>query len=121
MDLSLERSELAILVLHLNIMRKAIKKGFKANYGHFEGRNKLKLYDSLKERFESQLNEETDPIYFDLNAQEVDMLHSFMYWYVSKIKSSAKEQGANAAQDEQIAILEAINIKAHILVESAAI
>lgn len=40
MHITLERSEMAILVLHMNIMRKAIKKGFKTNYGALEGRRK---------------------------------------------------------------------------------
>jgi hypothetical protein len=69
MDIVLERSELAILVLHMNIMRKPkpIKKGFKSNYGHFEGRKKLKEYDELKELFMNELKENIDPVTFDLN------------------------------------------------------
>jgi hypothetical protein len=109
MKLTLERSELAILVLHMNIMRKPIKKGFKKNYGHFEGRKMIKEYDALKEQLEGELSEETDIIHFDLNEQITNMLHSFLKWYVLEIKLSAEVQGANDESDEQILILEKIN------------
>jgi hypothetical protein len=117
MDLVLERSELAILVLHMNIMRKPIKKGFKSNYGQLEGRKKVKEYDELKERFQEELNEETDPIYFNLEEQEISMLHSFLNWYVLEIQLSAEEQRASIENDEQIAILESINNKVNTIAE----
>jgi hypothetical protein len=107
MKLLLERSELAILVLHMNIMRKPIKKGFKLNYGHFEGRKMIKEYDALKEELEDELNEEIELVNFELNEQETN--HSFLKWYVLEIKLSAEVQGAIVERDEQILILEKIN------------
>jgi hypothetical protein len=109
MKLSLDRSELAILVLHMNIMRKPIKKGFKSNYGHFEGRKMIKEYDALKEQLEHELNEEIELVNFEFNEQETNMLYSFLKWYVLEIKLSAEVQGANVERDEQILILEKIN------------
>jgi hypothetical protein len=120
MELCLERSELAILVLHMNIMRKPIKKGFKSNYGHFEGRKKLKEYDELKETFMNELQESIDPVTFDLNNLELNMLQSFLNWYVLEIKISAESQGANVEKDEQIVILDDINNKVNVLVLAAA-
>lgn len=117
MNLTLERSELAILVLHMNIMRKSIKKGFKTNYGQFEGRRKLKEYDQIKDRFMNQLNEETDPICFVLEDSEINMLHSFINWYVLEIKLSAEVQKASIENDEQIEILESINCKVNMIVD----
>jgi hypothetical protein len=114
--LTLERSELAILVLHMNIMRKPVKKGFKSNYGQFEGRKKIKEYDELKERFQDELNEEVDPVCFVLEEQEVTMLHSFINWYVLEIKLSAEEQKARIETDEQIMILDNVNKKVNNLV-----
>lgn len=109
MKLTLERSELTILVFHMNIMRKPIKKGFKSNYGHFEGRKMIKEYDALKEQLEDELNEEIELVNFEFNEQETNMLHSFLKWYVLEIKLSAEAQGANVERDEQILILEKIN------------
>jgi hypothetical protein len=120
MELCLERSELAILVLHMNIMRKPIKRGFKSNYGHFEGRKKLKEYDELKEMFMNELQENNDPVTFDLNNLELNMLQSFLNWYVLEIKISAETQGANVEKDEQIVILDDINKKVNVLVQAAA-
>jgi hypothetical protein len=109
MKLLLERSDMAILVLHMNIMCKPIKKGFKSNYGHFEGRKMIKEYDALKERLEDELNEEIELVNFEFNEQETNMLHSFLKWYVLEIKLSAEVQGAIVKCDEQILILEKIN------------
>lgn len=117
MNLILERSELAILVLHMNIMRNPIKKGFKSNYGPFEGRKKLRLYDEIKERFQDNLSEEIDPVLIDLNEQELIMLKSFVNWYVFEIKLSAEEKGSNIEKEEQIMILESINRKLNKLAE----
>jgi hypothetical protein len=119
LKINLERSELAILVLHMNLMRKAIKKGFKSNYGLLEGRKKIKLYDSIKERFESELKEHTeeelelqnDVIDFVLVDEEINMTSSFLTWYLEEIKKSAKVQGVMPNKDEQISILMEINEK----------
>jgi hypothetical protein len=117
MNITLERSELAILVLHMNIMRKPIKKGFKANYGHFESRKRLKTYDVIKERFETELNEEIDPILFELTEPELNMLHSFINWYVQEIQKSAANQSADITKDEQIEILVSIQNKVNMLID----
>ena len=120
MELTLERSELAILVLHMNIMRKSIKKGFKSNYGQFEGRKKIKEYDQLKERFTEELKEETDPVCFVLEDDpEMTMLHSFINWYVLEIQVSAEEQNVSTNNDEQVAILESIHKKVNLVVNEA--
>jgi hypothetical protein len=117
LKINLERSELAILVLHMNLMRKAIKKGFKSNYGLLEGRKKIKLYDSIKERFESELKEHTEEELelqndvFVLVDEEINMTSSFLTWYLEEIKKSAKVQGVMTNKDEQISILMEINEK----------
>jgi hypothetical protein len=115
LGINLERSELAILVLHMN---KAIKKGFKSNYGLLEGRKKIKLYDSIKERFESELKDHTeelelknDAIDFVFVDDEINMTSSFLTWYLEEIKKSAKSQGVMTNKDEQISILVDINEK----------
>jgi hypothetical protein len=115
----LERSELAILVLHMNIMRKSIKKGFKANYGLLEGRRKLGVFDELKDLFVNELNENIDPIEFDLSDQEFDMLHSFINFYVQEIQKSAESQQVDIVNDEQILFLIEIRKKVNALLETA--
>jgi hypothetical protein len=117
MNITLERSELAILVLHMNIMRKPIKKGFKANYGHFENRRHIKIYDDLKGRLEQELNEEIDPISMDVDEQELNMLHSFVNWYIQEIEKSAATQKADITKDEQIEILVSIQNKVNMIID----
>jgi hypothetical protein len=124
LKINLERSELVILVLHMNVMRKAIKKGFKSSYGLLEGRKKVKLYDTIKERFESELKEHTeevdqqnDAIQFVLIDDEINMISSFLTWYLEEIKKSAKAQGVMTNKDEQISILMDINEKLNSSIE----
>jgi hypothetical protein len=125
LKINLERSELTILVLHMNVMRKAIKKGFKSNYGLLEGRKKVKLYDIIKERFESELKEHTeeevdqqnDAIQFVLIDDEINMISSFLTWYLEELKKSAKVQGVMTNKDEQISILMDINEKLNSSIE----
>jgi hypothetical protein len=126
LKMKLERSELAILVLHMNVMRKAIKKGFKASYGLLEGRRKVKLYDSVKSRLEIEfkqhtnenLNPQSDVINFVLIDDEINMISSFLNWYVEEIKKSANIQGVMTDKDEQISILVGINLKLNSSIES---
>ncbi|MGG5253520.1 hypothetical protein ACQYAD_08495 [Neobacillus sp. SM06] len=119
MELSLERSEIAILVLHMNIMRKPIKKGFKSNYGLKEGRRLIKEYDSLKLQLEDKINQEEETQIFIWNENEINMLRSFLNWYVLEISSSAETQGANIENDEQFKILTGIHNKVNRTVEMA--
>jgi hypothetical protein len=121
LNIELERSELAILVLHMNVMRKPIKKGFKSNYGHFEGRKMIKKYDEVKERFENELKEEShlesEVLPFVLIDDEINMLSSFLTWYVEEIQKSAKQQGAKTNEDEQVMILVEVNQKLNSSIE----
>lgn len=118
MILVFTREELATLVLHMNIMRHNIKKGFKSNYGRSEGKEKLKIYDDLKGSFGSDLEEEEKSFYdFNVEPEEMNMLHSFLNWYVEEIKLSAEDQGADIEKDEQIKILDRLNIKISNVVE----
>lgn len=116
MELTLERPELAILVLHMNLMRKSIRKGFKANYGHSEGRSMLNVFDGLKTLFENELTDDLGDICFNLEEPQNVMLQSFMNWYVVEVKLSAEIKGENIEQNEQISILESINNKVNMIV-----
>ncbi|WP_313799093.1 hypothetical protein [Cytobacillus sp.] len=114
------RVELATLVLHMNIMRHNIKKGFKSNYGRSEGKEKLNVYDGIKERLGSDLEGEEKGFYeFEIDEVEMNMLHSFLNWYVEEIKLSAEDQGADIEKDEQIKILDRLSVKISNIIEMA--
>jgi len=49
--LELNQFELSTLLLHMNVMRNNVKKGFKSNYGSAEGKRMIKVFDEIKERF----------------------------------------------------------------------
>lgn len=119
LELTLERHQLAILVLHMNIMRKSVKKGFKANYGLLEGRKKLKLFEKVKEKLAEEIdNEEVDIFIFDLLAEEVDMLSSFLNWYVQELELQAEVDGLKTDNNEILNVLREVRDKAFILDEA---
>lgn len=109
MNLTLKGSELTVFVLHLNIMRKTLKKGFKANYGSLEGKRMIKLYDSIKERLETDLEliEEVNLFTYDLAPEEINMLQQFTTWYVNEIKVSVDTE-KDIMTNEQLIVLEEI-------------
>lgn len=118
MILKLEKLELSSLILHMNVMRNSIKKGFKSNYGRIEGKRMLKVFDGIKECFSSEFASEDKECYeFTFESGEMDMLHSFIAWYVQEIKLSAEMQGAGIEKDEQVAVLDKLNIKIKEIVE----
>ncbi|USK56390.1 hypothetical protein LIS82_07935 [Cytobacillus solani] len=41
----------------------------------------------------------------------MNMLHSFLNWYVEEIKLSAEDQGAEIEKDEQVKILDRLSVK----------
>lgn len=109
MNLTLKGSELTVYVLHLNVMRKTLKKGFKANYGSLEGKRMIKLYDSIKERLETDLEliEEVNLFTYDLAPEEINMLQQFTTWYVNEIKVSIDTE-KDIMTNEQLIVLEEI-------------
>lgn len=118
LELKLERHQLAILILHMNIMRKSIKKGFKATYGYLEGRKKIKLFDKVKEKLSEDIdNEEVDIFIFELLADEVDMLSSFLRWYVLELELSAEIEGLNTENNEILTVLREVRDKVFVLDE----
>lgn len=113
--LQLNKPELAMLLLHMSIMRLTIKKGLKSNYGLLEGRKKVKIYDSIKKVISAHYEDieelEIEHCNIDLNAEQVDMLSSFMNWYVQELKLSAEDEGYKHEGNETLKILETIKEK----------
>ena len=103
----LERSELAVLVLHLNAMRNNIKKGFKRNYGLLEGKKKIKLYDEMKESFSLTFEQENENG-TELDQEQLDMLQSFLEWYIEELSLEAEDEGMNYKENESIQALERV-------------
>jgi hypothetical protein len=112
--LALNHPDIAVMVLHMNFMRPTIKKGFKANYGRSEGKEKLKVYDEVKEKIvnEFEANEHAEEHEIELTEQQIDMLHSFINWYVSELKKDGDHKDNDILQS-----LERIKEKINILIE----
>lgn len=100
--MKLTSEELAILVLHLNLMRKAIKKGFKKTYGMFGYKAQMKIYDGILE-YLSELDIEQDQKLM-LSDEHHEMLVSFLEWYKDELA-----RGMDANDKDQVNALEVLN------------
>lgn len=99
--MKLTSEELVLLVLHLNLMRKAVKKGFKKTYGLFGHKEKLKVYDEILE-YISELDLEQDQE-LQLSDEHHDMLVSFLVWYLKEL-----EKGMDVKDETQVNALETL-------------
>ena len=102
----------------MNVMRNNIKKGFKSNYGRIEGKKMIRVFDDIRDRFNSEfVGEERELYEFNIKTDEIDMLHSFIAWYVQEIKLSAEVQRAVKEKDKQVVALDKLNTKINEMVE----
>jgi ferritin len=116
--LVLNRSDVAVMVLHMNIMRHTIKKGFKVNYGRSEGKKKINIYDAAKESLESEFeaNEQVEEHEIEVTEEQIDMLHSFINWYVPELQKEDDHE-----DNEILQALERIKESVNSLIEKAAL
>jgi hypothetical protein len=112
--IKLTNVEAATIVLHMSIMRKNIKKGFKKNYGIFEGKKYLKIYDGIVNSIGEEVDEEFETIYIDLNEKEQELLYSFLDFYLKQLSSQAEKEGLRAEKEETYQLLQSTFFKLHI-------
>lgn len=103
----LDQSDLAILILHLNTMRNSIKKGLKRNYGAFEGKKKLKVFDDMKNLFSETFEQENENG-TELDIDQLDMIQSFIEWYIEELCLEAEDEGIDYKENESIQALERV-------------
>lgn len=120
MNLVLSNEEIALLVLHMGIMKKPIQKGLKKVYKS-EWKDKFNQYLSCISLLEDTINSsELENESFNINfTEEFVMLHSFINWYVAELNK--KENNKSKLDRDAIhfmAILEGIQLKVNILVAS---
>lgn len=107
MILELDKEEMAILIFHMSLMRKNVRKGFKSNLGKTY-KEALFSYDKVKETVNEALEgagEEVNQT-FNLETKEIDMLLSFLEFYIAELN---KHLGTDP--NNNISYLENILIK----------
>jgi competence CoiA-like predicted nuclease len=105
--ITIEPSDLAILILHLHTMRNSIKKGLKRNYGAFEGKKKIKVFDEMKKLFSETFEQENENG-TELNMDQLDMIQSFIEWYIEELYLEAEDEGIDYKENESILALERV-------------
>lgn len=108
--MNLTNKEFAMLLLHMNIMRKEIKKALKRNYGLFEGKKKVACYDSITAALSEQLEQkgECDSYNIELNDEQATMLHSFLSFYTAELKRQAESENIDYKENETLQLLESV-------------
>jgi hypothetical protein len=122
--LTLNGAQTEVLLVHLSVMRKNIRSVLKRNYGVFQGKRHLKVYDRIKERLEAKIELLTkDKHYpFLFSEEEVILLHSFLQVFFSKIKEEMDSKIKGSVDQEkvkenmQLALLEEVQEKVNGLV-----
>lgn len=117
MIINLNRSEIAVLLLHMSITRKNIRNGFKRIY---KGRHKkvLNSFDEVKNSLEMTIgdieNMDNDKLVeFNFNVNEIKMIDSFLNWYVVRLEKTLKGAGRIIDEDKkQLEVLKNIHKKA---------
>ncbi|AXM89732.1 hypothetical protein B379_11585 [Anoxybacillus ayderensis G10] len=102
--MKLTNDELAMLILHMSIMRKEIKKALKRNYGFFEGKKKMNVYDSILDKITS-FNEKKTLHDTTLDDEELGMLHAFLSSYTVEIERQAQKENVNVENSEVFQLL----------------
>ncbi|GGJ63349.1 hypothetical protein GGR02_001390 [Anoxybacillus voinovskiensis] len=108
--MNLTNKEFAMLLLHMNIMRKEIKKALKRNYGLFEGKRKVACYDSITAALSEQLEQkgECDSYNIEFNDEQATMLHSFLSFYTQELKRQAERENIDYKENETLQLLESV-------------
>ncbi|MBE2941959.1 hypothetical protein HPK10_01965 [Anoxybacillus flavithermus] len=102
--MELTNDELAMLILHMSIMRKEIKKALKRNYGFFEAKKKMNVYDSILDKITS-FNEKKTLHDIALDDEELSMLHAFLSSYTVEIERQAQKENMNVENSEVFQLL----------------
>lgn len=115
MILLMQQKEMATLLLHMTIMRKNVRQGFKKNYGTKEGKEVLASYDEVKTTLSEILKLEEEagevlegPQVLHFNIKEIEMLDSFLTFYNKEVNESLGDKNIHQKDREQIDTLKEI-------------
>lgn len=117
MIVTLNKQEMAALTLHMYIMRKNVRKGFKKNYKG-SAATVLASYDDVKNTTAHALenmSENDETFTFHYNINEIDMLHSFLAFYLVEIEKEFSNADLNEEDRMQIDSLSRIKDKVNLL------
>lgn len=95
---TLENKEVATLLFHMSVMRKAVKKGFKKTYGLLGHKPYMKRYDSVVEKLKALTSNEGETYLLQLDDQEDEMFQNFLKWYVAELEKNLGDQPDEEAE-----------------------
>lgn len=90
MILNLTRIEISVLLLHMTISRKNIKKGFKRNYTG-EHKEMMAIFDEIKKGLENSVMNDSENEVFHHNIREINMIYYYLDWYIARLDETLKK------------------------------
>ncbi|WP_053003358.1 hypothetical protein [Geobacillus sp. ZGt-1] len=97
MKIQLTNTEVGMLLIHMGIMRKEIKKALKRNYSFFEAKRQLACYDSIIDLLARVADDTKKLCYIEFSDEQKEMLASFIYSYTTIIKQEAGREKIDAS------------------------
>lgn len=107
MGLMINMLEIRVSVLHMNVMRSNVKRGFKSRYKKEEVKQLIETYDSIKNTLQalldSESHNETEEMNIYFEESELNVFHAFVSWYVSELKNKyeAAEKATGKKRNEE--------------------
>lgn len=96
---TLENKEVATILFHMSVMRKAVKKGLKRTYGLLGHKAYIKSYDSVVEKLKTLTSDEGETYILQLDDQEDEIYKSFMKWYVNELEKDLDDKTDEQAKE----------------------
>lgn len=119
MNLVMSNEEIALLMLHMGLMKKPIQKGLKKVYKSDwkEKYNQYLRVISILEETTKDSELENESFNINFMDEQFVMLHSFINWYVVELnKKENNKSKLDKSAIHVMAVLEGIRFKANILV-----
>jgi len=115
MFIVINKLEMAILTLQINIMNKNIKKGLKRNYDKLEAKKHISIFNDIKHYLNELINEEDQEYMLVFSPEQYNFLHYFLSWYTEELMLQAELDGNDKEFKEIIAALQEVHKKVYVV------
>lgn len=88
----LKSHELALLILHMNIMKKNVRKALKSNARDSKKQNGYKLFKDTLKALQGHFRDDIEEIKIYLSPDQWKMIVSFLKAYLKEIENQAKKE-----------------------------
>src|SRR5690625_41570 len=113
MILNLNKTNVGLLLLHLNISRRNVSRGFKSKYLARKYKKYMKSYDEVLETLETAFESDKEHNILHFNIREINMIEAFLNWYTMNLDDILRKAN-NKNEVDHRQLQELININKQI-------